>query len=161
MRKGLILSVSVVMLLMLARLSDASARAAGARYDQLVKTEAAWDAANLHRDIAGLKRVLAPDFVQINEDGSVVYRDEALEKMAGSKSHATASKVEKRVIKIHGDTAVITAIYTEVGKSPKGYYRVVLRIADIYRYAKGEWKGSVGYGHVIELKSGQAKALAL
>lgn len=102
-----------------------------------------------------------PDFVRINEDGSVVYRDESLGKMAASKSHATASKVEKRVIKIHGDTAPLTATYTEVGQSPAGYYRVVLHIADIYRCANGKWRGSVGYGHIVEMKSGQPKPLGL
>ncbi len=149
------------MLLMLTPFGGPPAQAAGSRYDQLVKMEAAWDAANLHRDIAALNRVLAPDFVQINEDGSVVYRADALGKMAASTTHATASKAENRIIKIDGDTAVLTAVYTEVGQSPKGYYRVVLNIADIYRYTKGEWRGSVGYGHIVELKSGQPKPLAL
>jgi hypothetical protein len=45
-------------------------RTTDTRYDQLVQTEAAWDAANLHHDIAALRRLLAPDFIQINRTGA-------------------------------------------------------------------------------------------
>jgi hypothetical protein len=121
----------------------------------IIKTETAWEDANLHRDKDALKRLLAPEFVQINEDGTVIPRDEALERLILSRSRPKESKVERRVIKVIGDTAILTAVYTEIGQSPKGFYRVVLNIADVFRYSGGAWKGSVGYGHIVELKSGE------
>lgn len=131
------------------------------RYPEVIKAEAEWDSANLHRDAVALRHILLPEFVQINQDGTIVTRDQGIELLLGSQSHPQSSKVEKRSIRIQADTAVLTAVYTEVGRSPKGFYRVVLNIADVFRYSSGAWKGAVGYAHLVQLQSGQPQALKL
>ena len=130
-------------------------------YEKVLKAETLWEDANLHRDGAALAKVLSPQFVQINEDGSVTARDEALAKLQSSGNRPAAYRIDKRKIVIHTDTTILTAEYTEVGQSPKGYYRVVLNIADVFRYSHGEWKGEVGYAHIVDLKSGQSAPIPL
>ena len=130
-------------------------------YQDILKAELSWENANLHHDDAALREVLAPEFVQINEDGSVTPRDEAIAKLRGSTNQPQQCKVDKRTIVIHGDTAILTAEYIEVGRSPKGYYRVVLNIADVFRCSQRTWKGEVGYSHLVDLKSGESSPLPL
>lgn len=132
-----------------------------AEYVEVLKAESTWEIASLHHDGAALANILSPEFVQIAEDGSVIPRDEAIAKLQASKNEPTEYKIEKRKIQIQGDTAILTAEYTEVGHSPKGYYRVVLNIADVFRHSGDTWKGNVGYAHLVNLKSGEPKALAL
>ena len=129
--------------------------------EPLLEAERSWETANLHHDVAGLESVLSPAFVQINEDGSVTPRNEAIKALAASANHPKDYKIENRQIQINGDTAVITAEYTETGQSPKGYYRVTLKIADIFRYSQGTWIGIVGYAHLVRLNSGQPNPLSL
>lgn len=130
-------------------------------YAEVLKSESYWEAANLHHDGAALTKVLLPEFVQINEDGTVMSRDEGIAKLQASGNRPSEYKVENRKIEIKGETAVLTAQYTEVGQSPKGHYRVVLKIADVFRYSQREWRGEVGYAHLVDVKSGQPNALPL
>ena len=131
------------------------------RYQQLLQAEAAWDEADANHDAKALAEILAPEFVTIHEDGSISTPQEALQGASAQAGHATAHKVEKRVIKIQGDIATITGVYTEVGQSPKGFYKAVYNIADVYRYQGSRWRGLVGYGHVVTFKSGQAQPQSL
>jgi hypothetical protein len=129
--------------------------------DSVLKAELSWETANLHHDGAALSKLLSPEFVQINEDGSVTSRDEAIAKLQASGNQPKEYKIEDRNIRVYGHVAILTAQYTEIGQSPRGYYRVVLKIADVFRYSQGVWKGEVGYAHLVDLKSSQPSPLPL
>ncbi len=94
--------------------------------------------------------------MQITEDGRVISRDKLLADVARTPPHVAKYAITGRHVTITGDTATIDAIYTEVGRGRKGYYKLVYRIADVYVYRNG-WLGLVGYGHLMSLKRGLPK----
>ena len=153
--------LTVIVASVLASAIFAQTQESDPRYQQLLKAEAAWDEAEANHDSKALAEILAPEFVSIHEDGSISTLQEAQKGAPAQAGHGAAHKVEKRVIKIQGDIATLTGVYTEVGQTPRGYYKVTYNIADVYRYQGGRWRGLVGYGHVVSSKSGQAQPQSL
>lgn len=123
----------------------------------VVRVEAKWDAANAAHDVAALRSVLFTSFSQINADASVTALPELLHRLAQSANHVLAHKVTGRRVRFEGDSATLTARYTEVGRSPRGYYRATIDIADIYRCSGDGWRGAVGFARVVKVVSGQSR----
>jgi len=116
----------------------------------ILQTERLWDEANLHHDVAALKHLLAPQFVQITEEGHVISREVALRELSSKPPTGAAYRISHSSVIVSRPYATVNATYTEVGRGTHGWYRVVLRIADVYAFDR-RWRGLVGYAHVVSL----------
>jgi len=102
--------------------------------------EQKWTESYKQHSIDILSSLLADDFVNTIEDGSVYSK-------AGYISHTADASVKVEVaeqsdmkVRIHGDTAVVTGAYHERGTSTGKPYEYRDRFTDVWMRINGKWQ---------------------
>jgi hypothetical protein len=94
--------------------------------DEVLKTEAAFNAAKLNNDIAALDRILADEYIGVNQwGGGNRNKQETLELF---KSFQTSSLVPRGLsVRVSGDTAVVHGSMTESGTWTYSFLRTYVK----------------------------------
>jgi ketosteroid isomerase-like protein len=100
-----------------------------------------WDNAMIRRDLAALQRLMADDYIGIDESGKATTRDEELASAkAGEFVLISVVQDEPVKVRVYGDTAVATALETVNqqfrGHSAGGQYRSTT----VWVKRKGHWQ---------------------
>ncbi len=124
--------------IMIALLLFAAAQtyAASSTQTQLLELEQTWLQAAQNRDIPVLQRTLAKDYLDINYQGKLRDRADALRAPNLRMRHVTQTLSEERV-RVYGDTGVITGRGT---LSDGGHERAAWRFTDVFVKQDGEWR---------------------
>ena len=105
----------------------------------LIALENQWAKASKAADGAGVGALLAPEFVQLDSDGSLRTRTEIVARVKGGKW--VTNDISDMKVVVHGDTAIVTGLW--VGKGTDGSGKAVdakERWADTWvKTAGGKW----------------------
>jgi ketosteroid isomerase-like protein len=105
----------------------------------LMDMENRWAKASLSSDGAAVGSMLSEDFVNIDSDGSV--HDKAETVARTSKAKFEVSEISEVAVKTHGDSAVVTGVWT--GKGMDGMGKAIdakERWADTWVKKNGKWE---------------------
>jgi len=105
----------------------------------LKEMEDKWVKASLASDGDALIPLLSEDFININSDGSVLNKRETMERMKRSKMEI--SELSDVQVTAHGDSAVVTGVWTGKGTDSKGKaFAGKERWADTWVKKNGKWQ---------------------
>ncbi|MFZ0732670.1 MAG: nuclear transport factor 2 family protein [Candidatus Sulfotelmatobacter sp.] len=129
---GLVLSLSVGTLTVSAQdKSDAATIRA---------LEMKWTESYKQRNIDILSSLLADDFVITVENGSVYSKAGYISHSADSSVHVEVAELSELKVRMHGDTAIVTGAYHELGESNGRRYEYRDRLTDVWMKTGGRWQ---------------------
>jgi ketosteroid isomerase-like protein len=119
--------------------SKSEMHAGAANVEQHLKNlEDRWTKASQMSDGKALEPILADDFIGIDSDGSMRSKSEAIERT--SKAKFQTSEISEVKVSQHGDSAVVTGIWTGKGTGADGKpIDTRERWADTWVMREGKW----------------------
>jgi ketosteroid isomerase-like protein len=106
---------------------------------QLTDMENQWAKAALASDGNKISTLLSEDFVNINSDGTVLNKAETVER--ANKSKMEMSELSEIQVTTHGDSAVVTGVWSGKGMDSKGKaFQARERWADTWVKKNGKWQ---------------------
>jgi ketosteroid isomerase-like protein len=115
-------------------------RAPKSDQDTLVELERDWNDAFERKDIAFISAVLADEFMATYEDGSQGDKARELSRTEAFNEHVDSSVQEDFLVKIYGDTAVVSFAQHLVGPKQGVATTVFLRYVDVFVWRDGRWQ---------------------
>jgi ketosteroid isomerase-like protein len=138
-RKIILLALSVVAVLGIARYTVIAAAADSALQDEVMKAEDARNQALPKGDVAALEQIYADDLVYTNATGALLTKKQHLAELNGRSLHFTSFKHDDVQVTVHGNTGIVTGISTSgveykgtVSNSPR-------RFLNVYSKQDGRW----------------------
>jgi len=108
--------------------------------EQVLGLEKKWTAGYKQRDISILSSLLAEDFVITVEDGSTFGKEGYISHSADSTVHVDVADLSDLRVRVHGNAAVVTGAYHEVGSSKGKHYEYRDRMTDVWMKIDGRWQ---------------------
>jgi ketosteroid isomerase-like protein len=102
--------------------------------------ELKWTQSYKQRNIDILSSLLADDFVITIEDGNVYSKAGYISHSADRSVHVEVAELSELKVRMHGDTAIITGGYHEVGESSGKRYEYHDRLTDVWMKIGGHWQ---------------------
>ena len=127
------------------------ARAQDAVPKELMRLEDTWGAVQMKRDGATIGRMLMDDFEFTAPDGSRFSKAQLVADIAGSKTEYVSGANTEYKVRVHGNTAVITGLWTATVKTVKGTEVRKYRWTDIWmKQADGKWLCLAGQSALVK-----------
>ena len=104
---------------------------------KIVALENVWNRAAEVNDIDALGAILDDAFVYVDPSGRLLTKVEVLAEVKAS--HGIRVTSESMVVHLHGDTAVVTGIYTMKGTEHGRVFARRSRFVDTWRSKSGVW----------------------
>ena len=95
--------------------------------------------AGLRKDVAALESTTADDYVQIDMAGNVRDKATQMKRIASSEVKMDSNTLDDMVVRVYGDTAVVTGRATAVG-TIRGVPYPPIRYTRVYVKRDGQWK---------------------
>ena len=108
--------------------------------EKVLSLEKKWTESYKQRDISILSSLLAEDFVITVEDGSTFGKAGYISHSADSTVHVDVAELSELRVRVHGNTAVVTGAYHEVGSSKGKRYDYRDRLTDVWMKVDGKWQ---------------------
>jgi ketosteroid isomerase-like protein len=108
--------------------------------EKVLSLEKKWTDGYKHRDISILSSLLAEDFVITVEDGSTYGKEGYISHSADSTVHVEVAELSDLRVRVHGNVAVVTGAYHEVGSSKGKHYEYHDRLTDVWMKNDGRWQ---------------------
>lgn len=108
--------------------------------EKVLGLEKKWTESYQHRDIGILSSLLAEDFVITVEDGSTFGKEGYISHSADSAVHVDVADLSELRVRLHGNTAIVTGAYHEVGSSKGKHYEYRDRLTDVWMKIDGRWQ---------------------
>lgn len=102
--------------------------------------ELKWTQSYRQRNIDILSSLLADDFVITIEDGSVYSKAGYISHSADTSVHVDVAELSELKVRMHGDTAIVTGAYHEVGESNGRRYEYHDRLTDVWMKTGARWQ---------------------
>lgn len=116
--------------------------------EAIVRLCTAWDDAYIQRDLIALERILADDYIGIDDQGNVTRKpDEIALTKAGDLVIKSVSRIEPLTVRVHGDAAIVTGFSTVTqeykGADATGQFRfTIVCIQERSRWQIASWQGT-------------------
>ena len=118
---------------------------------QLMGFEDQWGAASLKRDGATIGRMLADDFTFVRPDGSSADKAKTVADVNNDTKQYVSGKNTDYKVRVYGDAAVITGLWTVMSKAETGTVTRRIRWTDIWvRQGDGRWLCVAGQSAIVE-----------
>lgn len=108
--------------------------------EKVIALEKKWTESYKQRDIGMLSSLLAEDFVITVEDGETYGKAGYISHTADSSVHVETAVMSDLKVRLHGNTAVVTGAYHEVGESKGKPYEYRDRLTDVWMKSSGKWQ---------------------
>ena len=108
--------------------------------EKVIALEKKWTESYKQRDIGMLSSLLAEDFVITVEDGETYGKEGYISHTADSSVHVETAAMSDLKVRLHGNTAVVTGAYHEVGESKGKRYEYHDRLTDVWMKSGGKWQ---------------------
>lgn len=108
--------------------------------EKVIALEKKWTESYKQHDIGMLSSLLAEDFVITVEDGETFGKEGYISHTADSSVHVETAAMSELKVRLHGNTAVVTGAYHEVGESKGKPYEYRDRLTDVWMKTGGKWQ---------------------
>jgi ketosteroid isomerase-like protein len=112
--------------------SDAAAK--------ILALENKWNTAYQQRDVAAMSSILADDFIITVEDGNTYSKSGYIAHAGDTRTKVDVSELLDMKVRLHGNTAVVTGQYHEVGTEKGKRYEYHDRLTDTWMFLDGRWQ---------------------
>jgi ketosteroid isomerase-like protein len=112
--------------------SDATAK--------ILALENKWNVAYQQRDVAAMSSILADDFIITVEDGNTYSKSGYIAHAGDTRTKVEVSELLDMKVRLHGNTAVVTGQYHEVGTEKGKRYEYHDRLTDTWMFLDGRWQ---------------------
>ena len=112
--------------------SDAAAK--------ILALENKWNLAYKQRDVAAMSSILADDFIITVEDGNTYSKTGYIAHAGDSRTKVEVSELLDMKVRLHGNTAIVTGQYHEVGTEKGKTYEYHDRLTDTWMFLDGRWQ---------------------
>jgi len=102
--------------------------------------ELQWTESYKQRQVDMLASLLVDDFVITIEDGSTYSKTGYISHSAEPSVHVEVAEMSDLKVRMHGNTAVVTGAYHEIGESNRKRYEYHDRFTDIWMKNGGKWQ---------------------
>ena len=96
--------------------------------------------AGVRKDVDAIAAATADDYVQIDFDGTVRNKTEAMSRIRSSAIQLQANVVDDMLVRIYGDTAVVSGRATPKGTLNGRDYTAPMRYSRVYVKRDGRWQ---------------------
>jgi hypothetical protein len=96
--------------------------------------------AALHSDAAFSDRILAEDYIAIGPTGNVITKNDALAARRGAEMHYDSINLSEVVVRVYGDTAVVTARAEVRGNNLGADFSGPYRFTRVWVRRNGQWQ---------------------
>src|ERR1700741_4751838 len=100
--------------------------------DELRAAHEAMARAELEHDVAALRQMIHDDFVGMDPAGAPLSKEQVVETYGSGLFVLQTLVIEEQVIRVWGDTGVVTANSTMRGRTPTGEFEQRYRFTDVY-----------------------------
>lgn len=107
---------------------------------KLIALERMWDQAQLTRDSSALERLVGPDFINTEWDGTVSDRVKFLSDIRDPLYKPASMSLRDISIKLYGSTAIVVGVYHTEGRYRDKPYDHVGRFTDTWILVGGRWQ---------------------
>jgi ketosteroid isomerase-like protein len=107
---------------------------------KILALEQQWTDAYRQRNIKLLTSMLAEDFIITVEDGSVFGKMGYLSHTADTGTQVDLAEESDLRVQMHGNVAVVTGAYHEIGTSKGKRYEYRDRMTDVWMKNNGQWQ---------------------
>ena len=115
----------------------------------LLALEAKWNKAISDRDAAIAAEIISEDFRYIAPTGQVFDRNAVLKATGDPDYKIEPFKTEEVEVRVHGDTAVVTGRFTQVGSYKGEPSTVRMRYTDVYVRQGESWRAISAHSSLI------------
>ena len=112
--------------------SDAAAK--------ILALENKWSVAYQQRDVASMSSLLADDFIITVEDGNTYSKSGYIAHAGDTRTKVEISELLDMKVRLHGNTAVVTGQYHELGTEKGKRYEYHDRLTDTWMFIDGRWQ---------------------
>jgi ketosteroid isomerase-like protein len=99
-----------------------------------------WNTAYQQRDVAAMSSILADDFIITVEDGNTYSKSGYIAHAGDTRTKVEVSELLDMKVRLHGNTAVVTGQYHEVGTEKGKRYEYHDRLTDTWMFLDGRWQ---------------------
>jgi ketosteroid isomerase-like protein len=134
-------TVTSAVLAMCAVGSQLSGQGADAATKQTIEQlDREWGEAFVKGDAATLNRIIAPDWIGVNQDGTANTRENTIADMTSRRIVLTSIDFIKVNVRVFGDTAIAVAEWTETGIYAGKEYTSKIVGTDVYLKRDNAWQ---------------------
>ena len=112
--------------------SDAAAK--------ILALENKWNVAYQQRDVASMSSLLADEFIITVEDGNTYSKSGYIAHAGDTRTKVEISELLDMKVRLHGNTAVVTGQYHELGTEKGKRYEYHDRLTDTWMFLDGRWQ---------------------
>jgi ketosteroid isomerase-like protein len=141
MKRSAIAVCVVVLVFAVASIAQTPAKPKSASVEQeLIKLENSWNDAMVKHDWAFLEQILAADYTGTSSDGIVSTKAQEIATLKSGDSVVKYAVGDDFKVRIYGDVAVVTFLYTSKGESKGKDTSGQFRITDTWVKHAGRWQ---------------------
>ncbi|HSB74401.1 MAG TPA: nuclear transport factor 2 family protein [Terriglobales bacterium] len=107
---------------------------------EVLTLEQKWNDVYKRSDVATMNILLADDYIITTEDGSTFSKMGYIAHNGNSTVQVDVSKMSDLMVRMHGNTAVVTGAYYEKGVEDGKDYEYHDRLTDVWLNSKGRWQ---------------------
>ena len=108
--------------------------------EKIQSLEKKWAESYKQREISILSSLLAEDFIITVEDGSTFGKEGYISHSADSSVRVELAELSDLRVRVHGNTAIVTGAYHEIGTSKGKRYEYRDRLTDVWMKREGKWE---------------------
>jgi len=107
---------------------------------ELLGLEDVWGKAEVAKDGATVGQLLSEDFVNTAPDGTMIGKAQYIEQISTNKDEYVSAGDTDRVVRVYGNAAVVTGLWTQTVKTERGNVTSKYRWTCVWiRQADGRW----------------------
>ncbi|HEU5336508.1 MAG TPA: nuclear transport factor 2 family protein [Terriglobales bacterium] len=107
---------------------------------EVLTLEQKWNDVYKRSDVATMNTLLAEDYIITTEDGSTFSKMGYIAHNGNSTVQVDVSKMSDLMVRMHGNTAVVTGAYYEKGVEDGKDYEYHDRLTDVWLNSRGRWQ---------------------
>ena len=107
---------------------------------EVIAAERAWLAAHLQLDLAALERLMADEYVQVNDRGELVGKQEVLASFQGGRRIWQEASSGEYKVRVYGHTAVVLGRWQARGINAGQHFDYAARYVAVWVYREARWQ---------------------
>jgi ketosteroid isomerase-like protein len=131
--------VLTIVLVVLFAASPATAQGSDAAA-KILALENKWNTSYQQRDVAAMSSILADEFIITVEDGNTYSKSGYIAHAGDTRTKVEVSELLDMKVRLHGNTAIVTGQYHEVGTEKGKRYEYHDRLTDTWMFLDGRWQ---------------------
>jgi len=108
--------------------------------EEVLGAERDWLSAHLRLDVTALDRLMAPDYVQIDDSGGLVDKEEVLASFRSGGRNWTEAHSDDHRVRVYGEVAVVVGRWRARGTNTGKAFDYVARYVAVWVRRDGRWQ---------------------